>query len=519
MADTIIDASARFNSRADRPKPTAVDALRHTGRVTLADRAVLAERLGQAAARLDPDRPAREAKRWFDSAWQGDRWAKRKRLVILPGEPSHDPENEGAYVASGADWAALIEQAARAQHPGTDVSSVADRARAARDLLRGTSFLPSLAPISLQGDNAQSLVNSYADRVASTIEENSAVRRLWRVLAVSPFKIGLQPTETESAIPHTLRAAAALAMEAAVGQYRVDGSYRYDFEPDPTAEHQDWARPVIRLGLRAHRRQSRIFVVPQSVLHNESDDDDETSPEEMVSAWLVAEGVLTGASYEDLPDTGYDARKGYGWQSFHYDIVQPVHLEARPKPDGTVGLWVSAHVSDMDHYHPYTIGRDTAAVEATQTGWLDFIAQPMDYKGPASSYALINWPTYDRNFMNGDALPYGAVSGLIEPDNRNFTTLGGWVDDADNAEVQDLLFAITSDVRFLPSVAVHRPTPSPCSEQAVASVFFKNLPVSIEERISDRLLEQADRFARSGLAYHDAVLAHHRALIDGMARE
>lgn len=520
MTDTIINAADRFVARSDRPKQTVIDALRVTGRVPLSDRALLAERLGQVAARLDPERPARAARRWFEHAWHGDRWAKRKRLVILPGETPHDPQNEGAYVASGADWAVLIEQAVQTQHPGQDPTSLSDRSRAARDLLRGTSFLPSLAPIPLHGDSAQALVASYAERLASTIGEGSAIRRLWSMLAAAPFKIGLELSDAEPTVPEALRPVAARAAEAAIGQYRMDGTYRYEFISDPTAEHQGWAHPIARLGLRAHRRHSRIFVVPQSVLHPDAEGDDETSPEELVSAWLVAEGLLSGEeAYEDLPEISYDAGKGYGWQSFPYDIVQSVHIEARPKGDGTIGLWVSAHVSEMDHYHPFTIGRDTAAVEAGRTGWLDFIGMPMDYHGPASSYVLINWPVYDRKFMNGDALPYGAVSGLIETDDRDFTDVEGWIDDTENAEVQDLLFGIKPNVRFLPSVTIDPHTPSPCSEQTIASAFFKNLPVGVEERIGQRLLEQADRFAQAGLAYHDAVLAHHRALIDGMASE
>ena len=519
MADTIINASDRFAQRGEKSKHTVIDVLRRTGRVELSDRAMLAERLGQAASRLDPDRPAQAAKRWFDQAWHGERWAKRKRFVILPGETPNDPQNEGAYVASGADWAALVEQAAQAQHPGLDIMSISDRARAVRDLLRGTSFLPSFAPVPLDGDNAQSLVVAYADRVASVIDEGSGIRRLWTVLAAAPFKIGLRLTNAEPTVPEVLRTAAARAAEAAIGQYRMDGTYRYEFEPDPGTENQHWVHPFVRLGLRAHRRHSRVFVVPQSILHPDVEDDEEVSPEESLSAWLIAEGLLTGKADEDLPNIKYDPGKGYGWQSFPYDIVQSVNLQARPKTDGTIGLWVSAHVSEMGHYHPVTIGCDTAAIEAAHTGWLDFIGMPMDYLGPAIPYLLINWPVYASRFMNGDALPYGAVSGLIESDDREFIDVEGWIDDPDNTEVQDLLFGVAPNVRFLPTVAIDRCTPSPCSEQTVSSAFFKNLPVTIDDRVGQRLLEQADRFARAGLAYHEAVIAHHRALIDGMVRE
>lgn len=518
MDSSIIDASDRFSASPARPKTTVVDALRRIGRISPPDRAILAERLGLVAARLDSDKPTRVVKRWFDTAWSGDRWAKRRRYVILPGETAPDPRNDGAYVASGSDWAALVEQAALAQHPGNDPSSSSDRLRAARDLLRGTSLLPSFAPIPLHGDNAQSLVASYAERVSTAIDKGSAIRQLWTVLASSPFQIGIQSADSQATVPAPLQPAAAHASQAAIGQYRMDAGFRYEFVPDPKAEHQEWARPMIRLGLRAHRRRSRIFVVPQTVIRPDGSDD-ELPPEEMVSDWLAREGLLLDGPRGGLADVAYDPAKGYGWQSFHYDIVQAVHLEARIRPDGALGLWISAQVSDQDHYHPFTIGCDTAAVEASRTGWHSFIGMPLDFKGPASWFMLLEWPVYDSAFMRDGHLPYGAVSGLVEPDDREFTDVEGWIDDAQNAEVQDLLFGTANGVRFLPSVAVDRQTPSPCSEQAVASAFFRNLPAPFEDRIAHRLLEQADRYARAGLAYHDAVVAHHRALIDRMAGE
>lgn len=145
MTDNVIDATDRFAEGSARPKTTVLDLLRRTRRVALPDRPVMALRLGIIATKLDPDRPRRAAKAWFEQAWQGDRWAKRKRFVLLPGDTAPDPEDDGAYVATGSDWAALIERAAFAQHPGSSPVSTSDRNRAIRDILRGTTFVPAIA--------------------------------------------------------------------------------------------------------------------------------------------------------------------------------------------------------------------------------------------------------------------------------------------------------------------------------------------------------------------------------------
>lgn len=160
MSDTVVDATDRFNAgreqRKQHKRPTPLDSLRLTKRVICNDRAMLATRLGEVAARTAPDRPQAAAKKWFDQAWQGDRWAKRKRLIRLPGEAAPDPRDEGAYVASGADWAALIEQAAKATYPAEGSTAEKERERFARDMLRGSAFLPALSPVPLLAENAQS---------------------------------------------------------------------------------------------------------------------------------------------------------------------------------------------------------------------------------------------------------------------------------------------------------------------------------------------------------------------------
>lgn len=157
MTNNVIDASSRFDQGPKRRRSSPLDAIRHVRRIQLGDRATIATNLGRRAAEQDPAKPLRAAKLWFRRAWDGDRWDKRKRYIVLPSEQAADPQAEGAYIASGSDWAALIEQAAIAS-AGDTATADADRNRVMRDLLRGTQFMPALPSVPAGSYNAQALI-------------------------------------------------------------------------------------------------------------------------------------------------------------------------------------------------------------------------------------------------------------------------------------------------------------------------------------------------------------------------
>ena len=213
----LIDASDRFapgertrtRGEGSRTRSEALDLLRQTKRVAMADRSLFAIRLGEAAARIDPQHPEHIARRWLEQAWPAsDRWAKRKRLICFPGEEPRNPHDDGSYVASGADWAALIDQAARTAHPGDHVTSVQERARFARDMLRGSAFLPALNIAPLGDDDAQYHVFRMAAMIAEKIEQETDLPRLWEKVGKVPFDIHsyhLEEPEHFNELPAWLR--------------------------------------------------------------------------------------------------------------------------------------------------------------------------------------------------------------------------------------------------------------------------------------------------------------------------
>lgn len=522
MTDNVIDAAERFSDAGERQKTTVLDVLRRTKRVPLSDRPIIAARLGLIAVKLEAERPHKAVKSWFEHAWQGDRWAKRKRMVILPGETLPNADNEGAYVASGGDWAALIERASFAQHPGNGPTAISDRLRAVRDVLRGTTFLPAIATLHVAGNDAPALIASYAAGVATMLDRRSEIRRLWSVLATSPFGMTVSHLEADQKADDALTRASFLADEIrSTSEHGLAMGWKDRFVPAAPGSSIGWADPTVTLGLRAHRREARMFVVPEGFMDDlpASTDDEDPAPDERVIEWLIAKRLMNGKDWEDLPEIQYDEGKGYGWRPFPYELIQFVLLQVRQKDDGSPGLWATAFTDDIEHYHPVISGYDLVAAELGKGLATSFIGMDIYRKPFSSTYKFVEWPTWNERYMPGGSMPRGAASGLIDPEGEEEPEVSGWLDDTDNQEVQDLLFNTTDGIRFVPEVRIDKSVPTPCAVGSVAASIFANLSVADEDRIGDRLLAKAKRFAVAGLTYHQAVLDHHRDLIASMATE
>lgn len=115
MTDNIIHLPLRHNVRLGEPRQTLSEQLRATARLRKSDRPTMASNLGKMAARFNGGNPIDALKSIFEIAWPGDstKWAKRKRLVRMPGEEMGDPEDYGSYEASGAPYLLLAHAIAR----------------------------------------------------------------------------------------------------------------------------------------------------------------------------------------------------------------------------------------------------------------------------------------------------------------------------------------------------------------------------------------------------------------------
>lgn len=534
MNDNVVDASDRFGAgRQQRANQTVWDRLRGTTRVLLEDRPLLASRLGEIAEQIAPGKPRPVAKEWFKRAWpSSDRWAKRKRLICFPGETAPEPHDEGAYVASGADWAALIDQAARTKFPADGGTGDAERARLGRDILRGTTFLPALDPIPLQNESAQSLLVSWAEKITYKIESDSDLCRLWDLLKTTPFGIygyDLErpdpPPEPGARFEGDIYSAGPLGAvsKRAAELYEENDRRGWRFElEERSGLGTSWAFPRIRLGLRGHQRKGRIFVIPDGFWKDLPPDND-FEHGEGVFEWLVAKGLISrsGVSNDGLPEIPFNKNGVYGWREFAVEYPEDVWLEARPKDDGTTGLWLYTSMIIYEDFYPApTYGFDPLAQVAELganrsqylvSAWDDRECE--DYHWP---YHIFTWPTADAIFSSNGEVPHSAVSGIVDLDLLNSEGTGGWVDDLDNSELQDILFGNSKDIRFCRSMAAHKDAAPPCRKGTIAAAIFANNNCDPADRLGQRLVHRSQMIGPPGLAFRDALIAQNRALIDGM---
>ena len=314
--DNVIDASKRFpEARSKKPQSTQLDQLRQSARTDKGDAILLAQRLGEIAQKVSPRRPKDAARQWFDALWNGDRWEKRKRYILFPGETAPDP-----VASNGADWAALIELAAKTLYPDDSATSTKERARICRDVLRGTCFLPAANFGPLRSDSAQTLMAALATKTCEAIEAKTEIVELWEALEETPFDLQSydleQPIYDDQGIIDPVIAAiresdryegdtysrgplgeaARMAAEVSCYRYRQLPGSSYRFEPRPGPGHEDWAFPIVKLGLVGYRYRSRIFVVPHDFTDelpfDQEFEDGGKAADERVLEWLDRKSVV-----------------------------------------------------------------------------------------------------------------------------------------------------------------------------------------------------------------------------------
>lgn len=553
MTDNIIDGRSRFRSQTTPRSILAIMEKDSSPRLRPEDRVTLASNLGEWAAKIDPENPARVAKRWFDR-WDGDRWQKRKKFICLPGEDSRDPAAAGQLAASRGDWQALIDAAAHDRFPQAGPAAERDRENLRRTLLRGTKHVPEVERLSAGDADAQRLMISLTQKICDRMADVQGLDRLWEVLQMTPFSIdiaGLNDFDNNGHDDNAIE----MASRAASGIKDLVPWYGRAFVADPllrfgkvdasSSETADgeiaWAFPELRLGLLGFQVNTRIFVVPPDFIaelratgtHQIGQRDE---PADWVSTWLSWKGLI----HEDgeycnawtLPEVEYTPGAGYGWTQFTCEIVREAWLSCRPKADGRPGLWLSVDTSDdtWERFYPVLRQIDCLATEAAAPSGL---LSQLPFYAPevggdpylARGYGVLSWPERDPVFNIEQAPEFAPPSGLLDSlddfegewgDANDLPSVGGWLDDAPNAELQNILFRLPPGARFLPSIPTDPKAPPICRTGTIAETLFANLACLPEEQVYFDLVHAGERLAEAGLRFHDALMEHYGRLIDDL---
>lgn len=554
MTDNIINGRGRFGSQTTPRSIITIMEKDISPRLRPEDRVTLASNLGEWAAKIDPENPARVAKRWFDR-WDGDRWQKRKKFICFPGEDSRDPAAAGQLAASRGDWQALIDAAAHDRFPQAEPAAERDRENLRRTLLRGTKYAPAVAPLSAGDASAQlqmiGLTQTICDRMANV----HGLDRLWAVLQTTPFSIntaGLNEFDNyghdDKAIEMASRAASGIRdLVPWFGLDRFDRNLlarfgKVDASSSETADAEiAWAFPQLRLGLLGFQVDTRIFVVPPDLiaqLRAGGDFDigqDDDYLEGWISTWLDWKGLIhddgeVRATWT-LPEVEYTPEAGYGWTQFTYEIVREAWLSCRPKDDGRPGLWLSVDTSDdmCERFYPVLRQIDCLAKEAAATPVL-LKDIPWFYEigvggrlHRSDEYRLVSWPERDQVFTIDQRPEFAPLPGLLDPlddfegewgDANDLPFVDGWLDDASNDELQNILFRLPPGARFLPSIPTDSKAPPICRPGTIAEALFANLACRPDEQVYFHLVDAGERIAEAGLRFHEALMQHYGSLID-----
>lgn len=519
--DNVIDASNRFtNSRMDESKATPLDRLRGSARTERTDAILFAKRLGAIAEKLSPKKPKDVARQWFNELWSGERWAKRKRYILLDGETAAEPMG-----SSGTDWAALIERAAASQHSGDSDISKKERERACRDVLRGSSYLPALPTSQTSSDSARSLLVALINKISHAIEEKTDIIKLWEIIEQTP--IVLTRTTEYNIFKFDENTA---KLENVYQPWQVDDSkyiYRLEQKSDDIATDVDWCYPRILVGFMGYRRNNRIFVIPHHFVDelpfDQEFEDGDKALVERVPEWLALKKVIPDKNFKSLPDKTYNHEAGFGWKSFTFDMPRRVWAELRPRSDGSPGLWLSSYAPLYPYIYPILPNWDALSIQAScgNQFWPSFEPMPVDMAPNAiEQYEFLYWPVQHSEFLVDSTIPEGAASGLIDSAyDYDIARVEGWVDDLENAEVQDFLFRLPETARFCPSITLDDYSPPPCRVGTVAAAIFSNTGSEPESRIAMQFIRQAEIIATAGLAFHATLLASNRARIESMIVE
>lgn len=540
----MIDEQGRAEGQS-KPSQTEklLEELRSITRLSLADRELLAFRLGEATARLGPQ-PIVGARLLFERAWGPDnvQWAKRKRYVRFANEPNPEPGDEGSLTSSGQAWAHLLETAATmlSELEAGDASWL--RMHHLRRLLYGTVLLPSSERGEGALGNAPELIALLTSKALAKLDNQSRLKELFGVLATAPFWLTSASGYMESGDSDEGRTAFEQNFRASLDDYF--SSLRGENRPKVFTTRMSkylrddlsWAWPSVRIGALVKTFRHKIFVAPQELCTIamdlvEEDGVDETSPgtrpaRERLENWLSANGGHRenwgGSDEWRLPDTNYTPQNGFGWIELSTEDFRSVYLEVRPL-QGSLGLWLSIDYDDSPRLVPQLSGDPIANFIRKRPGWPDFAPWPVDNR---FRFHFIDWPpelseghsreaAYFMHLSDRDIQPHQTVAFCEDTVWNKWIgdeDFGAWLHDTDHAELASHIFGLDPDTRFVPLESEDVRIPVPCRDGTISAYLLRSVASGGTSPFT-ALSEQAKAIADAGMGFHENLLERYRALI------
>lgn len=546
--ENVIDAQDRFPRQRDRcaagpAVETISSKLKAMGRVPLDDRPTLATRLGELAVRLSPSSPIEGAKRIFTQASFGEKWAKRKRLIRLPGEQESAAADYGAYEASGPTWATLASAAVKLLNPDAEGRVLErERERVLRNMALGTSLLPRDYVLPADAIHTSELIGELANAIGRRILNETQIQNLWDILKAAPFALERVYPETEIS-PAEIE----LAGPVVLAHW---GNEALGFFSSNLQHATDWPFPIVRVGVLRKRLQGRLYIPPPHIRDAVRDPFDWTLDQDgpnqvRISEWLESEGVS---------DQEFDPDLGFGWVTMPIETTRSVYLQACPRGDSGIGLWLKVNEPFTDNFIPCVEGIDLVRAAYDRRPPSTWWYEPFELaEDDDTEFGILAWPTWCEGLIADPSLWRDGIIGVkddtsslyfedfagqdrsrrelmdppdliglrerrqpLEADHWDYTPdgIGGWIDDADNHELMAALFANPRGMHFQPLIAQDDANDVPCRPGTIAEALLRNVGCGLDDRLSGMMINQAHAFVQAGTQFHQMRVERYRAKIN-----
>lgn len=504
------------SSDAEKLLTSLEQKLREAGKIPLGDRPIMAERLGEIAAEINPQKPLHAIRQMWSNAWgDGQSFDKRKRLVRLPGEAG-----PAEYEAAAPKWCKLITAAAQLLDLGEwEEPSGNEHEQVFRRVLRGTSFWPQNASLLQPGLSlAQELLETYNSVILSSIRQETELLDLWAATARGGTEVDIVYCDHLCDLPEVTSAVEAAAQRASelpcVSASQVHGAARFTVDRDAWAH---WMFPSVEVGALVQKVNIPVFELPSDI----SKDHDgwglagfEWGPDEVfgrdggsVGEWFRGELTRRAIDVDGLLQTEMGGDFRYGWRDVAAYKIHRLYLSLERRPHGEPVLWLNA--DDSEELLPQSID-PVQAYRRIRFGSRQ-LSERRGFLEDNHNYHEIGWMFYPSD---EPTIPPIFLGFTEESPGRNFEGRG-WLKGWFTGELSNDLLCKANDVEFIPAVHLLDDLPEAYPSNTPLGALLLNAIGPKEHRVSTILLEQAKKIVELGNGYLSALADHYRSAMLG----
>ena len=523
------------NQGRDDPLGELCERLAASRRLVASDKPIFARNLGALAALVSPDDPLEGARRIVMHSGKESLWpTKRKKFFRLPGEPAPPAGKDGDYASSPVDFMKLSEAAGellcKSNRPESRDES---KKRAVKNLVSGSSFMPSFIATDISSQSAKSLLDDYAAVLSKAVKGGTKITELWKILQNTP--IGLETLEEDEENCSAYGEAANFPRSLLTPMYRdfvTKGHLTTEarWKGDTLPCDDGWSKPTVEIGSLAFPVRIKMFSIPEEKAHLFAYEPKmgRLLPEEALD-WLRSTGFdLAEMKFPDL-SVGDET---FGWKDAQAVFLVRVGLGIThygdSEPNVEIQLWGDNHyVAHLSQQECPTLKENVEAitlnpgltqtmelyVDETAEGLEVIYDQPFSPHGGPQAKAIgflpSLWSVADGEGCEWTAPREAWLDKDLQRKLRVLREQGGWTD---NKLIAELL--LDRGVDFHPKIPESEPLGGVMPSGSVGASLLQNARYASQtNRITQILIEKVSLTANTGLRFYEAMVDDFRSAI------